>query len=241
MFETTVAGSLPKPAWLAEPQRLWAPWRLEGPLLDEGKRDATILAVKEQEAAGIDIVSDGEQAREHFVHGFLHGLDGIDFDKKVRMGIRDNRYEADVPTVTGPLKRRASVHAMEARAARSHTTRKLKFTLPGPMTIADTIATRHYGDRATMAKALAGCSHAHVRRPALRRPRADGGGAGRLPQRRGAGARGDRHRRHPVRRAGLQRLSRCRHGVGHRGAPPRDRGPSLQDGGPHLLRLRHQG
>src|SRR5688500_8315409 len=163
MFETTVAGSLPKPAWLAEPQRLWAPWRLEGPLLDEGKRDATILAVKEQEAAGIDIVSDGEQAREHFVHGFVHGLDGIDFDKKVRMGIRDNRYEADVPTVTGPLKRRASVHAMEARAARSHTTRKLKFTLPGPMTIADTIADRHYGDRATMAMALADCLNAEAR------------------------------------------------------------------------------
>jgi 5-methyltetrahydropteroyltriglutamate--homocysteine methyltransferase len=163
MFETTVAGSLPKPAWLAEPQRLWAPWRLEGPLLDEGKRDATILAVKEQEDAGIDIVSDGEQAREHFVHGFLHGLDGIDFDKKVRMGIRDNRYEADVPTVTGPLKRRNSVHAMEARAARAHTTRKLKFTLPGPMTIADTIADRHYGDRATMAMALADCLNAEAR------------------------------------------------------------------------------
>jgi 5-methyltetrahydropteroyltriglutamate--homocysteine methyltransferase len=163
MFETTVAGSLPKPAWLAEPQRLWAPWRLEGSLLDEGKRDATILAVKEQEAAGIDIVSDGEQAREHFVHGFLHGLDGIDFDKKVRMGIRDNRYEADVPTVTGPLKRRSSVHAMEARAARTHTTRKLKFTLPGPMTIADTIADRHYGDRATMAMALADCLNAEAR------------------------------------------------------------------------------
>ncbi len=163
MFETTVAGSLPKPAWLAEPQRLWAPWRLEGQLLDEGKRDATILAVKEQEAAGIDIVSDGEQARDHFVHGFVHGLDGIDFDKKVRMGIRDNRYEADVPTVTGPLKRRSSVHAMEARAARSHTTRKLKFTLPGPMTIADTIADRHYGDRATMAMALADCLNAEAR------------------------------------------------------------------------------
>ena len=123
MFETTVAGSLPKPAWLAEPQRLWAPWRLKGPLLDEGKRDATILAVKEQEAAGIDIVSDGEQAREHFVHGFLHGLDGIDFDKKVRMGIRDNRYEADVPTVTGPLKRRASVACTRPFSLSSPTTR----------------------------------------------------------------------------------------------------------------------
>jgi 5-methyltetrahydropteroyltriglutamate--homocysteine methyltransferase len=163
MFETTVAGSLPKPAWLAEPQRLWAPWRLEGPLLDEGKRDATILAVKEQEAAGIDIVSDGEQARDHFVHGFVHGLEGIDFDKKVRMGIRDNRYEADVPTVTGPLKRRSSIHAVGARAARAHTTRKLKFTLPGPMTIADTIADRHYGDRAAMAMALADCLNAEAR------------------------------------------------------------------------------
>src|SRR5215472_782811 len=156
MLETTIAGSLPKPAWLAEPRALWAPWRLDGEALAEAKRDATILALKLQEDAGIDIVSDGEMSRQHFVHGFLENLDGIDFANKVRMGIRNNRYEADCPSVTGPLKRRGSVHASEARLARAHTTRALKFTLPGPMTIIDTIANAHYRDRVEMAMAFAG-------------------------------------------------------------------------------------
>ena len=155
MLETTIAGSLPKPSWLAEPRMLWAPWRLDGEALAEGKRDATILAVKLQEDAGIDIVSDGEQSRQHFVHGFLENLDGIDFSKRVKMGIRNNRYEAEVPTVTGALARRGSVHAAEARIARAHTAHALKFTLPGPMTIVDTIADAHYGDRVAMAMAFA--------------------------------------------------------------------------------------
>ncbi len=155
MLETTIAGSLPKPSWLAQPQTLWAPWRLEGETLRDGKRDATLLALKLQEDAGIDIVTDGEQARQHFVHGFLEGIDGIDFGRRVRMGIRNNRYEALVPTVAGPLRRRQAVHAWEATIARGHTRRQLKFTLPGPMTIADTVADAHYGDRVAMAMAFA--------------------------------------------------------------------------------------
>ena len=155
MLETTVAGSLPKPAWLAETERLWPAWRLEGEALQDGKIDATILAIKLQEDAGIDIVSDGEQARIHFVHGFLANLDGIDFAKKTTMGIRANRYKAEVPTVTGPIRRKGPVHEAEARAARAHTSHKLKFTLPGPMTIVDTIADEHYGDRAALAHAFA--------------------------------------------------------------------------------------
>ena len=155
MLETTIAGSLPKPSWLAEPHQLWAPWRLEGEALLEAKRDATLVALKLQEDAGIDIVTDGEQSRQHFVHGFLEEIDGIDFGRRVRMGIRNNRYEALVPTVTAPLRRRRPVHAGEALIARAHTTRKLKFTLPGPMTIIDTIADEHYGDRVAMAMAFA--------------------------------------------------------------------------------------
>jgi 5-methyltetrahydropteroyltriglutamate--homocysteine methyltransferase len=155
VLETTIAGSLPKPSWLAEPHVLWAPWRLEGAALAEGKRDATLLALKLQEDAGIDIVTDGEQSRQHFVHGFLESIEGIDFAKRVRMGIRDNRYEAMVPTVTGPLRRRGSVHGIEALIARTHTKRRLKFTLPGPMTIVDTIADEHYGDRVELAMAFA--------------------------------------------------------------------------------------
>ena len=155
MFKTTVAGSLPKPSWLAEPDKLWAPWRLQGADLQAGKRDATLLALKEQEDAGIDIVSDGEQARQHFVHGFLENIEGIDFANKVEMGIRADRYKAMVPQVVGPLRLKGRVHAFEAQAARAHTTRKLKFTLPGPMTISDTIADRHYGDKVKMAFAFA--------------------------------------------------------------------------------------
>src|SRR6202521_5545700 len=123
MLENTIAGSLPKPSWLAEPRQLWAPWWLDGAALAEGKRDATLLALKLQEDAGIDIVSDGEQSRQHFVHGFLEGIDGIDFARRVPMGIRNNRYEALVPTVTGKLRRSGAVHASEAMTARHHTSR----------------------------------------------------------------------------------------------------------------------
>jgi 5-methyltetrahydropteroyltriglutamate--homocysteine methyltransferase len=163
MFPTTIAGSLPKPTWLAAPNRLWAPWRLEGDELADAKDDATLLAVKLQEDAGIDIVCDGEQARQHFVHGFLERVEGIDFDRRVEMGIRNNRYKAMCPTVVGELRLRSRVHAREARLARAHTSRKLKFTLPGPMTIVDTIADVHYGDRVKMAMAFAALLNEEVR------------------------------------------------------------------------------
>lgn len=155
LFPTTIAGSLPKPEWLAEPNMLWAPWKAKGEELASAKRDATLLAIKLQEDAGIDIVTEGEQARQHFVHGFLERIEGIDFAHKVEMGIRKDRYKAMVPQVTAPLRLKGRVHAFEAQAARAHTTRRLKFTLPGPMTIIDTIADSHYGDRVKMAFAFA--------------------------------------------------------------------------------------
>ena len=163
MFETTIAGSLPKPSWLAEPNRLWAPWQLDGAELEAAKADATLLAIKEQEDAGIDIVTDGEQARQHFVHGFLERIDGIDFAHKVEMGIRADRYKAMVPQVIGELRLKGRVHEMEARLARAHTRRKLKFTLPGPMTIVDTIADRHYGDKVKLAMAFAALLNGEAR------------------------------------------------------------------------------
>lgn len=155
LFPTTIAGSLPKPEWLAEPNRLWAPWKLTGRDLLGAKRDATLLAVKLQEDCGIDIVSDGEQARQHFVHGFVEACEGIDFANKVEMGIRNNRYKAMVPQVVAPLRLKGRVHALEAREARAHTKKKVKITLPGPMTIIDTLADKHYGDRVKMAFAFA--------------------------------------------------------------------------------------
>ena len=155
MFPTTIAGSLPKPAWLAETHKLWPRWTAEGEALRQAKADATLLWIKMQEDAGLDIVSDGEQSRQHFVHGFLEQIEGIDFEHKVEMGIRNDRYKAMVPQVVAPLKLKGRVHAFEARLARAHTFRQLKFTLPGPMTIVDTVADRHYGDRRTLALAFA--------------------------------------------------------------------------------------
>ncbi|MBX3607473.1 MAG: methionine synthase [Piscinibacter sp.] len=155
MFETCIAGSLPKPGWLAETDKLWPQWRASGAALETAKRDATLLSIKEQEDAGLDIVGDGEQARQHFVHGFVERVEGIDFEHKVPMGIRDNRYEAMVPQVVAPLRLAGRVHAMEARLARAHTKKPLKFTLPGPMTIVDTVADRHYGDKVKLAFAFA--------------------------------------------------------------------------------------
>ncbi len=155
LFSATIAGSLPKPAWLSETQKLWPQWKAEGAELAEAKRDATLLWIRAQEDAGLDVIGDGEQSRQHFVHGFLEQVEGIDFDHKVKMGIRNNRYDAMVPQVVSALKLKGRVHATEARLLRAHTDRKIKFTLPGPMTIVDTVADRFYGDRVKMAMAFA--------------------------------------------------------------------------------------
>jgi 5-methyltetrahydropteroyltriglutamate--homocysteine methyltransferase len=155
MFHTAIAGSLPKPAWLAETGKLWPKWQAEGEALDRAKADATLLWVKLQEDAGLDVIGDGEQSRQHFVHGFLEQVDGIDFANKVEIGIRNDRYKALVPQVVAPLRLKGRVHATEARLLRAHTRRLVKFTLPGPMTIVDTVANRHYPDRVAMAMAFA--------------------------------------------------------------------------------------
>lgn len=155
MFTTAIAGSLPKPAWLAETEKLWPSWKLAGAELAQAKLDATLLWIKAQEDAGLDVIGDGEQSRQHFVHGFLERVQGIDFEHRVEMGIRNDRYKAMVPQVVGPLSLSGRVHAAEARFLRAHTQRRIKFTLPGPMTIVDTVADRFYGDRVKMAFAFA--------------------------------------------------------------------------------------
>ena len=155
MFRTAIAGSLPKPHGLAETEKLWPQWKTQGPELLQAKADATLLWIKAQEDAGLDVIGDGEQARQHFVHGFVEHVEGIDFVNKVTMGIRNNRYDAQVPQVVAPLRLKGRVHAFEAQLARKHTKKKLKFTLPGPMTIVDTVADRFYGDKVKMAMAFA--------------------------------------------------------------------------------------
>jgi 5-methyltetrahydropteroyltriglutamate--homocysteine methyltransferase len=163
VLEVTIAGSLPKPAWLAAPETLWAPWRLPPETLLEGQQDAVLLALREQEQAGIDVVTDGEQTRRHFVHGFAEQLEGIDPGRRTRIAIRGDRYIAEVPTVVGPVRWVAPVHAAEASFARANTSRRLRWTLPGPMTLVDTVADVHYRDRARLAFDVAAALNAEAR------------------------------------------------------------------------------
>jgi 5-methyltetrahydropteroyltriglutamate--homocysteine methyltransferase len=161
-LQTTIAGSLPKPAWLAEPAKLWATWQLAGAALVEGKHDAVRLALRDQENAGIDIVSDGEQTRRHFVTTFIEQLDGVDFQQTKTVRIR-NRYDANVPVVVGPVARKQSVYVDDARFLRAETTHPVKFTLPGPMTMVDTLYDAHYHSREKLAWAFAQILNAEAR------------------------------------------------------------------------------
>ncbi|MGZ5651186.1 MAG: methionine synthase [Usitatibacter sp.] len=162
LLATTLAGSLPKPSWLAEPGKLWAPWKLEGRDLAEGKRDAVRLALAMQEKAGIDIVSDGEQTRRHFVNGYMEKLEGIDFANLRTVRIR-NRYDANVPRVVGRVSRPGPVHSEDAKFLRAATSKAVKFTLPGPMTMVDTLYDEHYGSREKLAMAFAGILNQEAR------------------------------------------------------------------------------
>jgi len=154
LVPTTLAGSLPKPAWLAAPRTLWAPWRVEDAALAEAKRDAVRLVLRDQEHAGIDIVSDGEQTRRHFVTTFIEHLAGVDFEHRRTVRIR-NRYDADVPVVVGPVARRRPVFVDDARFLVNETQHKVKYTLPGPMTMVDTLYDAHYRSREKLAWAFA--------------------------------------------------------------------------------------
>ena len=148
LLPTSSAGSLPKPSWLAEPETLWSPWKLEGVALQEGKKDALRVALQEQQ--GLDIVSDGEQTRQHFVTTFIEHLDGVDFKTRKTVTIR-NRYQADVPTVGGPVSRPNSVFVEDARFLRQQTDKPIKWALPGPMTMIDTLYDDHYKSREKLA------------------------------------------------------------------------------------------
>jgi len=154
LLQTTIAGSLPKPEWLAAPGQLWAPWLLAGETLAEAKRDAVRLVVFDQEHAGIDIVTDGEQTRRHFVTTLIENLEGVDFEHKKTVRIR-NRYDAAVPVVVGPVARRHPVFADDAAFLRGQTARRIKYTLPGPMTMVDTLYDAHYKSREKLAIAFA--------------------------------------------------------------------------------------
>ena len=150
ILPTSTAGSLPKPAWLAEPETLWSPWKLQGDELIERKKDALRLSLQDQQQAGIDIVSDGEQTRQHFVTTFIEHLNGVDFEQRKTVKIRD-RYEASVPTVVGPVSRQKSVFVEDAKFLRQQTQQPIKWALPGPMTMIDTLYDNHYKSREKLA------------------------------------------------------------------------------------------
>lgn len=150
LLPTSTAGSLPKPSWLAEPEKLWSPWKLRDEALVEGKQDALRLSLQEQQHAGIDIVSDGEQTRQHFVTTFIEHLSGVDFEKRETVRIR-NRYDASVPTVVGAVSRPRPVFVEDAKFLRRQTTQPIKWALPGPMTMIDTLYDAHYRSREKLA------------------------------------------------------------------------------------------
>lgn len=150
LLPISTAGSLPKPSWLAEPEKLWSPWKLEGQALIDGKHDALRVSLQEQELAGVDIVSDGEQTRQHFVTTFIEHLDGVDFEKRETVKIRD-RYDASVPTVVGPVSRSKPVFVEDAKFLRQQTDQPIKWALPGPMTMIDTLYDDHYKSREKLA------------------------------------------------------------------------------------------
>ncbi|VDC32330.1 methionine synthase [Pseudogemmobacter humi] len=150
LLPTSTAGSLPKPSWLAEPEKLWSPWKLEGEELLEGKQDALRVALNDQRQAGIDIVSDGEQTRQHFVTTFIEHLEGVDFEKRETIRIR-NRYDASVPSVVGAVSRNRPVFVEDAKFLRAQTTQPIKWALPGPMTMIDTLYDGHYKSREKLA------------------------------------------------------------------------------------------
>ena len=150
LLPTSTAGSLPKPAWLAEPETLWSPWKLQGAELTDGKQDALRVALQEQQQAGVDIVSDGEQTRQHFVTTFIEHLNGVDFENRKTVTIR-NRYEASVPSVIGPVSRSKPVFVEDAKFLRSQTKQPIKWALPGPMTMIDTLYDAHYQSREQLA------------------------------------------------------------------------------------------
>lgn len=150
LLPTSTAGSLPKPSWLAEPEKLWSAWKLEGEELIQAKRDALSLSLHEQLQAGIEILSDGEQTRQHFVTTFIEHLEGVDFEKRETMRIR-NRYDASVPSVVGEVSRKQPVFVEDAKFLRSQTTQPIKWALPGPMTMIDTLYDGHYKSREKLA------------------------------------------------------------------------------------------
>ena len=150
LLPTSTAGSLPKPTRLAQPETLWSPWKLQDQELLAGKQDALRLSLDEQIRAGIDIVSDGEQTRQHFVTTFIEHLSGVDFENRQTVRIR-NRYDASVPTVVSAVARQNRCSWTTQNTYASSRISQ-SWALPGPMTMIDTLYDAHYKSREKLAR-----------------------------------------------------------------------------------------
>ena len=169
---TTVVGSYPQPEWLVDRQRLGSGpparvrarelWRIDQPLLERAQDDATVLALRDMERAGVDVVSDGEIRRESYSNRFATALEGMDDERPAVIPGRTGR-PVRVPRVTGPIRRRAPVLVRDVRFAKARTDRPLRVTVPGPFTMVQQCQDDHYGDERALALDLAAAVNAELR------------------------------------------------------------------------------
>ena len=161
----TTIGSFPRPRWLADAVRSTVTFNLEGDLLREGLDDATTLAIRGQELAGLDLVSDGEQRRPHFIDHILNSFEGVDTVNRVPKGLYRRREEVhQVPRVHGAITRRTPAVVEDLQFAKSRTDHPVKMAVPGPMTVVDSTQDDHYGgDEAAMAMDVAAALNAELR------------------------------------------------------------------------------
>ena len=171
LLPTTVVGSYPQPDWLIDRAMLskvvprvnmHEMWRVAPERLREAQDDATILAIRDMERAGIDIISDGEARRESYSNYFIAALEGVDADSPAVIVSKAGR-ETRVPRVTGPIRRRGPVEVRDLAFLRANTDRQIKITLPGPFTMAQQAHDEHYGDLEAMAMGFADAVNAEVR------------------------------------------------------------------------------
>jgi 5-methyltetrahydropteroyltriglutamate--homocysteine methyltransferase len=171
LLPTTVVGSYPQPGWLIDRDRLGARvprirapeiWRVPEAFREEAQDDATLLAIRDMERAGIDIITDGEMRRESYSNRFATALEGLDVDRPGVTRSRTGR-PIPVPRVVGPIVRRRAVEVRDVEFLRRHTARPIKITLPGPFTLAQQAQDEHYGDEEALALAYAAAVNEEAR------------------------------------------------------------------------------
>jgi 5-methyltetrahydropteroyltriglutamate--homocysteine methyltransferase len=172
LLPTTVVGSYPQPEWLIDRERLGSRlpprvrarelWRVSEPFLEEAQDDATLLAIRDMEAAGIDVISDGEMRRESYSNRFATALEGVDLDDP-GVAIDRTGHENPVPRVVGPILRTRPVEVRDVEFLRTNTNRRIKITLPGPFTMTQQAQNDHYPDERSLALAYAAAVNEEAR------------------------------------------------------------------------------